>query len=199
MKLVRFFVLAAVTTFALPAAAEWTKTESHELSARTSLKMVGPADGKVTVTIGSETKEESLPAIFNLPDHDAYIPVKIVAADGETWSGKVEVKAHRQTVVHFNHTAKPAAAAAAAPAHKLLGRVENATNLCRAPGDRVDKFVVMKDGKVALDLALAPNRVMNNQELEPGTYTVRLFRAGVFLKSVELVVSKDGWVFRYGC
>lgn len=198
MKLVLCLVLAAVTTFALPAAAEWTKTETQEYSAKTSLKIVDPVNAKATVTIGSETKEETLPAIFNLPDHDAYVPVKVVAADGDTWTGKIEVKAHKQTVLHLTHTAKAAPAAAAAPAHKLIGRIENATHTCHA-ADRFDKLVVMKDGKPALELGLGPNRVQNNVELEPGTYTVRLFRAGIFLKSVELVVQKDGWVFRYGC
>lgn len=198
MKLVRILALALVTSFSVPAAAEWTKTESHEYSAKTSLKIVEPAHAKVTVTIGNETKEESLPAIFSLPDADAYVTVKIVAADGETWSGKVEVKAHKQTLVHFNHVPKAAPATASAPLHKLMGRLENATNACRA-SDRVDKFVVMKDGKAVLESALAPNKVQHNLELEPGTYAVRIFRAGIFVKSVELVVNKDGWVFRYGC
>ena len=198
MKLVRCLVLAVVTTFALPAAAEWTKTETHEYSAKTSLKIVDPVHAKAFVTIGNETKEESLPAIFSLPDHDAYVPVKIVAADGDTWVGKVEVKAHKQTVVHMNHVPKAAPAAPSAPAHKLIGRIENATNLCRA-SDRVDKYVIMKDGKVAHEIAIGPNKVQHNVELEAGTYTVRIFRGGIFVKAIPLVVDKDGWVFRYGC
>lgn len=199
MKLVRILALAFVTTFALPASAEWTKSETHEYSVKTSLKIVDPVHAKATVTIGSETKEESLPAIFALPDADAYVTVKIVAADGDTWTGKVEVKAHKQTIVHFNYVPKAAPAAApAGPSHKLIGRFENATNACRA-SDRVDKFVVMKDGKAVLETALAPNKVQHNLELEPGTYSVRIFRAGIFVKSIELVVAKDGWVFRYGC
>ena len=52
--------------------------------------------------------------------------------------------------------------------HKLIGRMENATNACRA-SDRVDKFVVMKDGKAMLESALAPNKVQHNLELPPGT------------------------------
>ena len=199
MKLVRFVAAAFVMSFALPAHAEWQKTESYEYSAKTSLRIVDPAHAKVFVTLGNETKEESLPAIFNLPDHDAYVPVKIVSADGETWTGKVEVKAHKQTVVHFAHkAAAKAPEAPAAPAHKLIGRLENATNTCRV-ADRVDKYVIMKDGKVVLETALEPNRAQHNVELEAGTYTVRIFRAGIFVKSLELAVQKDGWVFRYGC
>ena len=58
---------------------------------------------------------------------------------------------------------------------------------------------IVKDGKVVLETALEPNRAQHNVELEAGTYTVRIFRAGIFVKSLELAVQKDGWVFRYGC
>ncbi|NOU29044.1 MAG: hypothetical protein HOO96_14175 [Polyangiaceae bacterium] len=200
MKFVRILALAFVTTLAVPASAEWTKTESHEYSAKTSLKITEPANApnaKVTVTIGNETKEESLPAIFSLPDTDAYIPVKVVAADGDVWTGKVEVKAHKQTVLQLTHVAK-GAPAAAAPGHKYIGRFENATNLCSA-NDRVDKFVAMRDGKVAYESPIGPNKVQHNIELEAGTYTIRIFRGGIFVKALDLNVTKDGWVFRYGC
>jgi len=199
MKLARVFALAAVVTaFALPAQAEWTKSESFEFSSKTSLKLVSAAHGKAFVKVGSETKEETLPAIFALPDQDAYLEVKIVADDGDTWNGKIEVKAHKQTVVQLTHVPKAAAPAAAGAHPKFIGRMENATHTCRS-ADRVDKFVVMKDGKPVLETSLAPNRAQANVELESGTYGVRVFRAGIFVKTIELVVSKDGWVFRYGC
>lgn len=200
MKFVRILALAFVTTLAVPASAEWTKTESYEYSAKTSLKITEPANApnaKVTVTIGSETKEESLPAIFALPDADAYVPVKVVAADGDVWTGKVEVKAHKQTVLQLTHLAK-GAPAAAAPGHKYIGRFENATNLCSA-NERVDKFVAMRDGKVAYESAIGPNKAQHNIELEAGAYTIRIFRGGIFVKALDLNVTKDGWVFRYGC
>jgi hypothetical protein len=197
MKFVRILALAFVTTLAVPASAEWTKTESYEYSAKTSLKITEPANAKVTVTIGNETKEESLPAIFTLPDTDAYVPVKVVAADGDVWTGKIEVKAHKQTVLQLTHLAK-GAPAAAAPGHKYIGRFENATNLCSA-GDRVDKFVAMRDGKVAYESAIGPNKAQHNIELEAGVYTIRIFRGGIFVKALDLNVTKDGWVFRYGC
>lgn len=203
MKFARIFALAAVVTafaaFTVPAQAEWTKSESFEFSSKTSLKLVSAAHGKAFVKVGSETKEETLPAIFALPDQDAYLEVKIVADDGDTWNGKIEVKAHKQTVVQLTHVPKAAAPAAPAGPHpKFIGRMENATHTCRA-ADRVDKFVVMKDGKSVFETSLAPNRAQANIELESGTYGVRLFRAGIFVKTIELVVSKDGWVFRYGC
>ena len=203
MKFARIFALAAVVTafaaFTVPAQAEWTKSESFEFSSRTSLKLVSAAHGKAFVKVGTETKEETLPAIFALPDQDAYLEVKIVADDGDTWSGKIEVKAHKQTVVQLTHVPKAAAPAAPSGPHaKFIGRMENATHTCRA-ADRVDKFVVMKYGKSVFETSIAPNRAQANIELESGTYSVRLFRAGIFVKAIELVVSKDGWVFRYGC
>ncbi|MBK6463663.1 MAG: hypothetical protein IPF92_22060 [Myxococcales bacterium] len=200
MKLARVLALAAiVTAFALPAQAEWTKSESFEFSSRTSLKLVSAAHGKALVKVDGVVKEETLPAIFPLPDHDAYVEVKIVADDGDTWSGKIEVKAHKQTIVQLTHV--PRAAAPAAPpaaVHKYIGRLVNGTDTCRA-SDRVDKFVVMKDGKPVLETSVPPNRAMSNVELDGGTYTVRIFRKGIFVAAKELVVSKDGWIFTYGC
>ncbi len=200
MKFVRILAVAFVTTLAVPASAEWTKTESYEYSAKTSLKITEAANApnaSVTVTIGTETKQESLPAIFSLPDTDAYVPVKVVAADGDVWTGKVEVKAHKQTVLQLTHLAKGAPAAAAA-GHKYIGRFENATNLCAA-AERVDKFVAMRDGKVAYESAIGPNKAVHNIELEAGAYTMRIFRGGIFVKAIDLSVTKDGWIFRYGC
>lgn len=177
--------------------AAWTKAESFEFSSSTSLKITDPHDAKVFVTIGNETKEATLPAIFPLPDHDAYVQVKIVAADGDAWTGKVEVKAKKQTVVKFTHSAAPAAAAA--PAHKFIGKMENWTHLCEKKERRTLKFVAMKDGAAAYEATVEPNRAQSNVELAPGKYSVRIFRDGVFFQAKELEVTADGWVFTWGC
>ena len=82
---VRHLFAASALAFAVffPAWSEasWTKAESFEFSAKTSLKITDPTDAKVFVTIGNETKESTLPAIFPLPDADAYFEVKIVGKD----------------------------------------------------------------------------------------------------------------------
>lgn len=202
MSVRRMFAVCAVAFAVLTPAwseASWTKTESFEHSAKTSLKITDPADAHVFVTIGSETKEATLPAIFPLPDADAYIQVKIVGKDGDAWTGKVEVKAHRQTVVKFAHTAAAAAPAAAAPAHKLIGQMQNWTHLCEKKERSTLKFVAMKDGAAAYETTVEPNRAQSNVELAPGKYSVRIFKNNVFLQAKELEVTADGWVFTWGC
>jgi hypothetical protein len=197
MKFFSMMSLVVATTLTVPAAAEWTKAESHEYSAKTSLKIVEPAHAKVYVTINGEQKEDSLPAIFTMPDHDAFVQVKVVAEDGDVWQGKVEVKAHKQTVLNLKHTAK-ASAPAAAPAHKMMGRVINTTNTCQR-GDRVTRFVFIKDGAEAASLEIPPGRTMTNVQLLPGTYSVRLFRGNEFVRAIEKSVDKDGFTIGYGC
>lgn len=198
---VRHLFAASALAFAVffPAWSEasWTKAESFEFSAKTSLKITDPTDAKVFVTIGNETKESTLPAIFPLPDADAYVEVKIVGKDGDTWSGKVEVKAHKQTVVKFTHVA--GAPAAAAPTHKLIGKMENWTHLCDKKERATLKFVAMKDGAAAAEATIEPNRAQSNIELAPGKYSVRIFKNGTFMLAKELDVTADGWVFTYGC
>lgn len=197
--LIAFSALAFCVLAPIDSEASWTKTESFEFSAKTSLKITDPADAHVFVTIGNETKESTLPAIFPLPDADAYIQVKIVGKDNDTWSGKIEVKAHKQTVVKFTHAAAPAAPAAAAPAHKMIGQMQNWTHLCDKKERATLKFVAMKDGAAATEATVEPNRAQSNIELASGTYSVRIFKNGVFIVAKELVVDKDGWVFTYGC
>jgi hypothetical protein len=190
-------ILVLVASFSTSARAEWTKTESFEHSAKTSLKITEPAHAKAFVTINGETKEETLPAVFALPDADAYIAVKVVAGDGDAWTGKVEVKAHRQTVVKLGHTAAPQTAAK--PAGKLIGQIQNWTHTCDKRQKGTLKFVAMRDGKAAYETTLKPNQAQSNVELEQGHYSVRIFKDNVFLSAKDLEVTKDGWVFTWGC
>lgn len=68
------------------------------------------------------------------PSHDsvAWLPVKLIAADGDTWNGKVEVKAHKQTVLKLAYSGKPATAAPASG--KFIGKMMNLTSACPARG-----------------------------------------------------------------
>ncbi len=116
MKLVRILALAFVTALARPAAAEWTKAETHEFSVKTRVKIVDPSYGKTIVTIGSDTKEKPLPAIFTCPGRGPYVALKIVESDGDTWSGKVEVRAtSRRWSTSPTHTTAPPSTPAATP------------------------------------------------------------------------------------
>jgi hypothetical protein len=200
MPLPRFFLLAilalTVSLSSSAARAEWTKTESFESSAKTSLKITEPAGAKAYVTIGGETKEEALPAVFSLPDADAYVVVRIVAGDGDSWTGKVEVKARRQTVVRLGHTPSGAAKAGAG---KFIGQMQNWTHTCEKTQRDTLKFVAMKDGKPAFETTLRPNQAQANVELEPGHYSVRVFKGATFLRAKELDIAKDGWLFTWGC
>jgi hypothetical protein len=198
----RTLVAACAVAFAVltpdTSEASWTKTESFEFSGKTSLKITDPTDAHVTVTIGNETKESSLPAIFPLPDQDAYVQVKIVGKDGgDPWTGKIEVKAHKQTVVKFTQTA--AAAAPAGPAHKFIGQMQNMTHLCDYKERATLKFVAMKDGVAAFETTLMANKAQTNIELAPGKYSVRIFKNGNFFLAKELEVKADGWIFSHGC
>ncbi len=199
---IRPVVLAALFAVASlsvgsPAHADWTKTESFEPSAKTSLKITEPANAKVTVTINGETKEEALPAIFSLPDVDAYVAVKVVAADGDAWTGKVEVKAHKQTVVKLGYT--PKAAAKPQSSAKYIGQLQNWTHKCGLTERETLRLVVMKDGTQVYETTLRPNQAQSNVELPAGQYSVRMYKAATFLRAKELEVTKDGWVFSYGC
>lgn len=201
LQIVFAALVVGTVVFSSPSAhAEWTKTESFEHSAKTSLKILEPADAHAFVTIQNETKEGTLPHIWSLADEDAFISVKIVAANGESWTGKVEVKAHKQTVLKLAQIAK--APAAPAPAgQKFIGRMENTTHRCSGNERQELKYVAMKDGKPALEKTVSPNRSIGNLELEAGHYTVRVFKHSTndFIQTKDLDVAKDGWTFSWGC
>ena len=177
--------------------ADWTKTESFEYSAKTSLKVTDPPGAKISVTIGSEVKEETLPAIFSLPDNDAFVTVKVIAADGETWNGKVEVKAHKQTVLKLGQTAKPAAPTG--PGAKFIGKILNTSHECDRRKRDTMKFVLMRDGKQAYEVVLPAGEGRTNIELEAGHYTVRIFKGSTFMTAREMDIAKDGWSFAQTC
>jgi len=175
--------------------ASWTKAESFEFSAKTSLKITDPVDAHVFVTIGNETKESTLPAIFPLPDQDAYIQVKIVGKDGgDPWNGQIEVKDHKPTVVKFTQAAGPAPARARPPRRDPVP----AMRPTKGPADPSSR-APSQDRPTAYETTLEANKAQSNIELAPGKYSVRIFKNGTFLQAKELEVNADGWVFMWGC
>jgi hypothetical protein len=197
MKAASLLLGALVLSVAAPAPADFTKLETFEYSGKTSIKVLDPTGAKVTV--GSEV--DTVPHIFTLPDQDAFVPVKVVAADGEVWNGKIEVKARKQTVIHLTQVAKPAAAPAAptaAPAakHRFVGHLKNTSKSCRA-SDRVNLFVFVKDGAEVKRVPAEAGTA--TVELEEGDYTVRAFQGDNFVRTFKKTISADNWVVNIGC
>ncbi|APR81645.1 Hypothetical protein A7982_06994 [Minicystis rosea] len=190
--------LALSTVVGPRAAAEITKSESFETSAKTSLKIPEPQGAHVFVTIGKEVKDDATPAIFALPDADAYVNVKIVMSDGETWTGKVEIKAKHQTVLRFTQTKKGAAAPSATPAARSTGSLVNTTDKCDWPENI--KFVINRDGnKVFTSGMVFPGKEISIP-LENGNYFIQMLdTSSTPLGSRTLTVSRDGWKFTSGC
>jgi hypothetical protein len=183
------------------ASAEITRSETFEASAKTSIKIPEPANAHVFVTVGKDVKDDSTPAIFNLPDADAYVTVKVVMADGETWSGKIEIKAKHQTVVRFTQSKKggPAPSASAAVAlPKYTGTLSNNTDTCDWPENV--KFVVSQNGAQVFTSGLVFPGKQVTTTLEKGSYFVQILdTSGSPLGSKALTAGKDGWSFASGC
>lgn len=195
-----FLTLFALSTLhGTFAAAEVTKSESFEDSAKTSLKIPDPPGAHVFVTIGKEVRDDSTPTIFALPDADAYVNVKVVMSDGETWTGKVEIKAKHQTVLRLAQTKKgPAAAPSAAPVSRFMGMLVNSTDKCKWPENV--KFVVYRDGAQVFTTQLVFPGKEVSLSLESGSYFVKVTdTTNQVLASRPLSASRDGWTFASGC
>jgi hypothetical protein len=199
MQLVKVVATVAVVAFSTVASAdEWSLTAEHKYSQSASIRVVEPEGYKVTVGDSADT----VPAVFNLKNADAYQVVKLTAPDGKTWEKKVEVRANHQTIVRVKHAA--AAAPKEEPAKKTkshIGTVKNTTNKC----DRrsAHKFDFMLDGTLVKSFELEAGKYIPNVELAPGSYDVRRFSVKsnqwVFDETTTFAVSKDGWVYYYGC
>jgi hypothetical protein len=191
-------LVAGVTLCGTFASAEITHTTSFEPSARTSLKIPDPPGAHVFVTVGREVKDDTTPAIFALPDADAYVTVKIVMSDGESWSDKVEIKAKQQTVLRFTQGKKGAPAPSAAAAARFTGRLVNTTDACDWPENV--RFVVTRDGKQVFASALVfPGKEVSTV-LESGGYFVQILdTSSAVLASRPLNAGRDGWMFPTGC
>jgi len=75
----------------------WSDKMNYRYSKGTSLKVTEPEGFKVTIVGGDGAeKADTVPALFGLPDQDAYVKVTLVAPDGTQWTKKVEVRANQQ-------------------------------------------------------------------------------------------------------
>ena len=192
------FAMLAVTLGGGLASADVSKSESFDVSNRTSLKVLEPPGAHVFVTIGQDVKEDTAPAIFSLPDADAYVNVKVVMQDGESWTGKAEIKAYRQTVLRFTQTKKAPPAATAAPTPKLTGRLVNSSDKCDWPENV--KFVLTRDGAAIASTQMIFPGGSFPLALDKGRYAVQILdTSGALLATKAVDVGSEGWSFVTGC
>lgn len=192
-------VIACVMSVSTIARAEeWSLTTEHKYSKEASIRVVEP-DG-YTVAIGDVS--DTVPTVLKTPNADAYIVVKFTSPAGRSWEKKVEVRAGNQTIVRVKHT--PPGAPAAEPGKavkKHIGTIKNTTNKCQKRSNH--KFDFMADGAVVRSVELEAGKFIPNVELPAGTYDVRRFDVRqsqwVFIETTPFAVTKDGWVYSYGC
>jgi hypothetical protein len=207
MRLQIFAILVvALGPISSARAQQWSHVVSYRHAASASLKVTEPENFKVTIVAGGETKSDTIPAIFNLANQDAFVPLTVTASDGQTWSVKIEVRARQQTEVKIKYTPAQRAEPAKAGGQKFIGRAANSTHRC---SDRRQvgtlRFDFLLGGANARSVEVPPNRVVNNIELEGGTYSVRVFikrtpqDAYIFVRTGSLAVNRDGWEFSWGC
>jgi hypothetical protein len=195
-----WLVLAPTLLVALPsgvAVADISKTESFERSAKTSLKVLEPTGAKVSGTVAGVPKQEEVPAIFSLPDEAAYLVVKVTMPDGETWAGKVEIKARHQTVVRFVQGKK---GAQPSPAKAFSGRLLNTSGSDACDVGENLRFKVSRNGREVFTSQLVfPGRGVE-VALEAGTYAVSLLGVGITTFGMRaFVVKGEAWTFASGC
>jgi len=194
MKLALIVGLVAVSSVAY--ADDWTFTQDFSYAKTASIKVTEPEGYKVT--IGDKT--DTAPAVFNFDNNDAFQLVHITAPDGKSWEKKIEVRAGHQTTLRVKY-APAAAATPAGDARKHIGTVKNETNTCAKKTNQ--RFDFMLDGKLVRSFELRGGQYTPNVELPDGTYQVRLFSVvsgqWVFQASSDFAVTKDGWVYTYGC
>lgn len=191
--------IACVMSLATVARAEeWSLTVEHKYSKEASIRVVEPEGYQVFADGVSDT----VPAVLKTANTDAYVVVKFTAPSGRTWEKKVEVRAGHQTIVRVKHAPPSDAPATPGKAAKMhIGSVKNTTNKCGKSS--AHKFDFMADGKLAKSFELAGGKFIPNVELPAGSYEVRRFdvRQGqwVFAETTPFAVTKDGWVYVYGC
>jgi hypothetical protein len=200
--MVRIALIAGLLALTSHAHADtWSHTAEQQRSRSTSIKVTEPEGYRITVNGRTDT----IPALFDVADADAYVELEVEAPSGATWHRKIEVKAYRQTAVRIRHTASVKAAPEkerTPRAAAFIGVAANTTHLC-GKRDRSDirvQFVLANERVKTVDLAV---RSRADVELPAGQYRIRRFhrgRQGWDLAGTQaLEVTKDGWIYNWGC
>jgi hypothetical protein len=172
----------------------------------TSLKVTEPEGHKVTLTLADGTvKTDTVPALFQLPDADAFYKVTLAAPDGTTWSKKVEIRAKYQAELGVAYKA-PEAKTQEKPAQSVnfVGKLENAGHTCSDAWSRSLKLDLMRSagGQVVVSKEIEP-KTWQNVELASGHWEARMYvktnDVWDFVATAPLEIGKDGWKYSFGC
>jgi hypothetical protein len=196
--------LVAATATAI-AGGSWSDKLDYRYSNTTSLKVTDPDGFKVTVVMpdGNE-KADTVPALFQLPDQDAYVKVTLTSPDGAQWSKKIEIRSKQQAQLALAFKADAAKPDGGTKARRYTGKILNQGNGCGQTYNNSIKaeFLRASDGQAEKEIKIDVNTYVN-VELPGGKYDVRVFVWSgsvwdhVLTSSVD--VAKDAWAAGFGC
>lgn len=208
-------LFALFTAFA--AHAEWKHTVSTDWNNKTSLKVVGPDDFTVTIEVAGDERSDTIPAIFVLPNEDAFVRVRVKPNDGgEAFNKKIEIKAQNQTTLTVSYTpdkkdeplakdepkkADEPKAEKPKPRKAYIGQLSNTTDRC-SDFSKDARFEFMYDGVKVHEAEVRAGDSMPNVELLEGHYKVRIYEDDFgfkFKTTKDLHITADGWTMRHGC
>lgn len=109
---IKLTLLSVFTTMVLsgPAQAadeDWKLDASFAEAKRASIKVVSPKGMKLQFSEKGIDKEDRAPHVIQVADEDAYVPITFIAADGEKYTEKVEVKRGQTSILKAVYTPKP--------------------------------------------------------------------------------------------
>ncbi|MBT8496405.1 MAG: hypothetical protein KJO07_25385 [Deltaproteobacteria bacterium] len=191
---IAFITLLAGTQVA--SADAWKHSVEFKYAKSSSIRIVEPEGLKVVV----EGREDTVPAVFKFANQANYYRVQVTAKDGKTWTKKIEVKAHRETVLRVSYT--PKGKAPQTQDKKVQTFIGKARNTCRRKVALRFEFKLGADKKATVSLV---PRQTKDVELPAGSYKVRVYNATTrskkwnYLKTFDLSVKSDGWSFAPSC
>ncbi len=199
--MMRSLLIVAAFAFTAVAGGSWADKTNYRYTNGTSLKVTDPEGFKVTVTTPDGDKADTVPAMFALPDQDAYVMVTLTAPDGTQWKKKIEVRAKHQAELSVQF--KPDAAQPAAAVHSYVGRFLNEAGGCGSKWRRQIRVdFINADGSKTKQQLIDNHRTVD-LEIPGGKYDVRVYiennGAYEFVLSQPQQISKDNWNMGFGC
>lgn len=180
---------------------DWSVTPELRPANTASIRVVEPEGYEVTV----QNRTDQVPAVFSVRNADDYVLLAVRAPSGATWERKIEVKAYHQTVVRIRHVASAPKKDAARPAAtaSYVGVLANTTHVCKKASDRIDIRVELLRGADVIKTVDVPVRSRIDAEVPGGSYRARRYHrtsgGWQYAGTQELEVTKDGWIYHWGC